>query len=119
MKREELINYLKEFYDAEPEYMWAKYPNFCVFRHGHGRKWFTILMDAPNKTLGLGDSGKTDVINVRLAPAQIDDLLASKTPGFLPAYHMNKSSWISVIIEQVTKEQITKLLAASWENTKK
>lgn len=119
MKRQKLINYINDTYAVEPEGMWAKFPNYRVFRHSHGRKWFAILMDAPNKTLGISNEGTTDVLDVKLDKRQIDELLASRAKGFLPAYHMNKSTWISAVIAELADEQLEKLIATSYQNTQK
>lgn len=117
MKRKEVIDYIRDTYDTEPEGIWEKFPNYRVFRHKHGNKWFAILMDAPNKTLGISDEGRTDVLDVKLLKNEIEELLSNKTKGFLPAYHMNKDNWISVIIEELSDEQIEKLIEASYYNT--
>lgn len=117
MKRNEVIDFIDEKYNVGPEGLWKKYPNYYVFRHRHNRKWFAILMDAPNKTLEIGDKGTTDVLNVKLSKFQVDELLSNHIKGFLPAYHMNKSTWISAVIEELSDEQIKKLVEASFQNT--
>lgn len=117
MRRNEVIDLIDEKYNVKPEGLWEKYPNYYVFRHGHNRKWFAILMDAPNKTLGLDDKGTIDVLNVKLEKNQVDELLSNHVKGFLPAYHMNKSTWISAVIEELSDEQIEKLIEASFQDT--
>ena len=60
----------------------------------------------------------TEIINVKLNPILIEDLLHEE--GFLPAYHMNKKYWISVIIDKVllTDEAIKDVLEKSWDQVK-
>ena len=38
-QRQHLIEYIQDRYAAEPEYLWAKYPNYAVFRQPASRKW--------------------------------------------------------------------------------
>ena len=60
----------------------------------------------------------TEIMNVKLNPILIEDLLHEE--GFLPAYHMNKKYWISVIIDKVllTDEAIKDVLEKSWDQVK-
>ena len=43
--RNEVFSYIKKKYDAEPEYLWHRYPGYAVFRHADNDKWFCIIMD--------------------------------------------------------------------------
>ena len=53
MNREQFIQYISEEYGVEGEYLWAKYPRYCVFRHPNNNKWFALVMDVPKNKLGL------------------------------------------------------------------
>ena len=53
MNREELTAYLTETYSTTGEYLFARYPNFQVFRHNRKKKWFVVIMDIPGNNLGL------------------------------------------------------------------
>ena len=46
--------------------------------------------------------GKVDVLNIKLDPNEIIELL--KTKGFYKAYHMNKKYWISIILDDTIKD---------------
>ena len=97
MNRSQLISYVAERYGVAPDYPWPRYPGNAVFRHCGNRKWFGILMDVPAGRLGLEDDGKVDVLNVKVDP---NDAAALRLADFiLPAYHMNKENWVSVLIE--------------------
>ena len=70
-----------------------------------------------NVVRGTGNSGEgdVDIINVRCGPILAGSLLGEK--GFLPAYHMNKSHWITVLLnDTVSDDQITPLLELSYDS---
>ena len=67
MTRQELAVYLMDTYGITGEYLFARYPNFQVFRHGGNRKWFAVLMDIPGKNLGLPGNGEISVVNLKSA----------------------------------------------------
>ena len=97
LDRNELISHVAERYGVAPDYPWPRYPGNTVFRHRGNRKWFGILMNVPAERLGLSGDGKVDVLNVKVDP---DDAAALRLADFiLPAYHMNKENWVSVLIE--------------------
>ena len=58
-----------------------------------------------------------ELLNVKLDPELVG--LLKQTPGFLPAYHMNKATWISIRLKQIAAEQIKDLLAQSYDLTQK
>lgn len=115
--KDRVINLIFDEYSVEPEYPWKDTPDACVFRHYNNRKWFAIIMTVRNKCLGLDGDGYKDVINVKINPADIYDLLA--VDGILPAYHMNKKHWVTVLLDgTISIMPIKKLLAYSFDVTK-
>ena len=108
MKREELIDYIRETYGAEPEYPWSDLPNYAVFRHANNRKWFAVIMDVPSDKLGLKGKAVKDIVNLKCDPLMAGSLTAEK--GIIPAYHMSKSRWISVLLEDLEDEEKLKVL---------
>ncbi len=57
MNRQELVAYLTDTYNCVGENLFARYPNFQIFRHQKSKKWFAVLMDIPRRNLSLmGDS---------------------------------------------------------------
>ena len=58
-----------------------------------------------------------DIINVKCDAYLISSLCQNQ--GFLPAYHMNKTSWLSILLDgSVSCEEILKLIDLSYELTK-
>lgn len=95
MQRQAFFRHMAEKYGVEPDYPWRKYPDYAVFRHAN-RKWFCLLMNVPAAKLGLAGEACLQVVNLKARPDIIGSLRTM--PGVLPAYHMNKEHWISVLL---------------------
>ncbi len=116
MNRETFIRYVSDEYGVRGEFLWAKHPHYCVFRHKNNRKWFAAVMDVPRNRLGLQGTELLDVVNLKCNPIVIGSLRGER--GFFPAYHMNKSNWITVALDgSVPDEQIKTLLDMSYDLT--
>ena len=114
-QRRRVTAYIRDRYAVEPEYLWAKYPNYAVFRQPASRKWFALVMDISRSRLGLEGGGDVDIMDVKCGALMVGSLLAQD--GFLPAYHMSKSSWISILLDEtVSDEQIYPLLELSYDS---
>ena len=117
MNREELEAYILNHYSAQPDYPWADTPRAAVFRHAGNRKWFALLMEVPRDKLGLAGTEQLDIVNFKCDPILISSLHGE--PSIFPAYHMNKSSWITAALDgSVQTETIELLLDVSYELTK-
>jgi len=115
MQRIELEKYISTTYSAVADYPWTRYPDYEVFRHCSNRKWFALLMDVPASKLGLPGTDLLTVVNLKCDPALLGELLSE--PGFFPAYHMNKDSWITAALDFVADEKIKFLLDISFSLT--
>ncbi len=96
--RKKIIDYIKKEYKAEPEHLWRSYPDYIVFRHSDNSKWFGIIMDVSRDKLGLDGDGRVDILDVKVDDPFLRDTLIQQ-PGYLPAYHMNKGKWITVLLD--------------------
>ncbi len=118
LNRQQIFDYAKEKYGAEPEYQWLSYPTYAVLRHRENEKWYAIVMDVTKNKLGLDGSEPVDVLNVKLEPMLVDFL--RQTDGFVSAYHMNKTHWLGILLDgTVPDEQILDLLDQSYQLTAK
>ena len=116
MTRQELERYIAQAFGAAAEYPWAAYPHYAVFRHGRNRKWFAVVMDIPKDRLGLQEAGEIEILNVKCDPLLVTSLWDD--PGFFPAYHMNKTNWITIALDgTVEDERILWLLDRSYDLT--
>ena len=118
MNRDELLSYALDTYGAEPEYLWRDYPDTFILRHQNNRKWFAVVMTVERRKVGLAGEGQPDLLDVKCGP-----LLGGsfrETPGVVPAWHMNKSQWIGVLLDgSAADDFVTQLLDISWDLTRK
>lgn len=116
--RSDLINFVLKKYHITGDSPWAKYPEFIVFRHLDNRKWFGLIMSISCDKLGISGNGNVDVLNIKTDSVVIGGFI--KQPGILPAYHMNKSNWTTVLLDgTVPLKDIEFLLNVSFELTKR
>ncbi len=101
--KENVFAYIREAYGREPEYLWDRFPDYAVFRHGDNRKWFAVEMNVPRVKLGLDGDGKIDILNVKVGDPLLVDLLIGQ-PGYLRAYHMSKGAWVSILLDGTVPE---------------
>ena len=101
--RETFFAYIKKKYKVSPEYPWAKYDDNAVFRHSDNKKWFALVMGVEKDKLGLSGAEYVDVINLKIDDMIFRDILVQQE-GILPAYHMNKEHWITVLLDGTVEE---------------
>lgn len=117
MVRKQLEVFLNETYAADVDYPWVRYPNHMVFRHSNNQKWFALIMDVSKRKLGIESDEVLDIVNFKCDPLLIGSLQHEQ--GFFPAYHMNKSHWITVALDGTVDDDKIKMLAdMSYELTK-
>lgn len=118
MIREDLINHIVNIYGSEAEYPFESSPDTIVFRHHNNKKWFAIIMTISKDKLGLKNTDDIDVVNVKSDPILIGNLMGEK--GFFPAYHMNKTHWITIALDgSADDEKLKFLLDLSFDLTSK
>ena len=114
-QRERITQYIQDTYGTQAEYLGADSPGNAIFRHPASKKWYAALMRVLPEKLGLAGEEALDVMDIRCSTILIGSLLSTK--GFLPAYHMNKNHWISVVLDNsVPDDQITPLLELSYDS---
>ena len=117
MTRTELEVYILETYHAEDDRPWVEYPMHQVFRHPANKKWFALAMTITRDKLGLEGEGFIDAVNLKCDPLLVDAM--RQEPGFFPAYHMNKTHWITVALDgSADDEKLRFVLERSFDLTK-
>lgn len=110
--RETVLAFAAETYLTVPEYPWQRSPESAVLRHGNG-KWYGLIMQIPREKLGLDDDTVCDVLNLKCDPLMLGSMLMQT--GFFPAYHMNKNSWLTVLLDgSVPDERVLSALQMSY-----
>ena len=108
MNREKLTAYLTDTYGLEGAHLFARYPDFLVFRHHGNKKWFAVIMDIPRKNLSLPGEGKISVVNLKCDPRLIGSF--REESGIFPGWHMNKAHWLSVALDGTVEDEKIKFL---------
>lgn len=114
--REGVLNYAAQRYGTTPDYLWQALPGYAVLRHRDSGKWYGLIMDVPRNKLGLPGPGRVDVLEVKGDPVSGGSVMG--LPGILPAYHMAKGSWLSVLLDgSVPPALVFALLDGSYNAT--
>ncbi len=101
--KEIVFSYIRKKYNVSPEYPWAKYDDNAVFRHEDNRKWFALVMDVRGDKVGADTKERIPVINLKVDDPFFRDMLV-RQDGIIPAYHMNKQHWITVLLDGTVPE---------------
>ena len=93
--------YIIDRYDTMEEYLWSKYPTDAIWRRKDNKKWFALIMTISKSKLGFKSDEPVEVMDVRAEPKEIERLVDNKI--FFRGYHMNKSHWLTFILNDTIK----------------
>ena len=110
--RQKILQFAAEHYQTKPDYPWQRTPDCAVLRCPNG-KWYGLIMPVQRcKVTGTAED-ICDILNVKCDPMMLGSVVLQK--GFYPAYHMNKNSWISILLDgSVPLERVTAALQMSY-----
>ncbi len=119
MNRLEVEKFIHQnFGGITQDYPWDDSPEYTVFRHPDNHKWFALIMTVTYSTLKIDRLGTVDILNLKSDPDLIEDLI--KNPGIMPAYHMNKRHWATVLLDgSCPADRIKTLVDLSYQLTAK
>ena len=103
-----ISEWINNKYNDNPEFLWEKFPNYAVFRNSKTQKWYALICDIDYSKIDKNKSGKIEIINLKTDKNTIKDFL--NLEGFFPAYHMNKKTWISLVLDGTIKNDCIKEL---------
>lgn len=107
IKREEAIKFCKTFQDIVEDYPFHD-SNWTLMRHISNRKTFACIYERQDKIW----------INVKCDP-EWRDLWRGTFDSVIPAYHMNKKHWNSIILdESIPQQDIERMITESYDLTK-
>ncbi|MBE5817537.1 MAG: MmcQ/YjbR family DNA-binding protein [Clostridiales bacterium] len=116
MTRNQLEEYIATEYSEKAERPFAKDDNTVVFRHKSNDKWFAVIMSVHCSKLGLAGDKTVDIVNLKCAPEMMGSFMSMG--GIYPAYHMNKTHWLSIVLNNDTDDDTLRwLLEISYELT--
>lgn len=96
-QRERIEKKISDRYGCQVEYLWESSPTSGPVRRGDNRKWFGAFLSVSGDRVGLETKETVQLLNVKCHPIMIGSLLGEK--GYLPAYHMNKTNWVSILLD--------------------
>ncbi len=112
-----VIQYIRNKYGSEPEYLWEKFPNNAVFREKTTGKWYAALLTVKNRKIGIDEDGTIEIIDLKANPDSIAALVDGKT--YLAGYHMNKKHWYTICLDSsVPIEEIYSRIDNSYRTLK-
>ena len=116
MTRKEFEKTVFDAYNIEADYPFEDDLYTGVFRHESG-KWFAIAMRIPRRKLGGDTEDTVDVVNFKCAPEVIETIVGTEM-GIYPAYHMNKTHWLTVALDECDDGTVRWLLNISHSLTR-
>lgn len=106
-----VLSYAKAKYRTPSEFLW--HDENSVMRRKDNRKWYLAILLVQRSKIGLEGEGKIEIIDLLAPPSEIPKLIDGV--NYLPAYHMNKKSWITVPLDgRVSAEVVCALLDISY-----
>ena len=113
----EVINYIKNKYGDELEFLWEKSPKNAVIRRESSNKWYAVILTISKRKLNLDSDKIIEVINLHNTAKEIEKLIDKKK--YFPAYHMNKKHWCTICLDgTVELKEIYELIDISYELAK-
>lgn len=110
--RTRILDYVAERYQSYPQFPWKSAPEHGTLKTDKG-KWYGVIMHIPYRSLGIDADGMTDVCNLKNNPEFIQELIDYKC--FYPAYHMNKTYWFTILLDQkLSWKQLQELIDESY-----
>ena len=97
MYRDTIFQYVKKQYGTIPEYLWNDLPDSAILRNDNG-KWYAVFMNLEGFKIGLDTKDRVDIMVVKCKPDMISVMTHMK--GFLPGYYMDKSNWMTILLQQ-------------------
>ena len=117
MTKQQFLEYCLSVYGTSPDYPFEEDFESGVFRHESG-KWFALAMRVSERKIGHCGDEVVDIVNMKCAPEVIESI-AGVEPGIYPAYHMNKTHWLTVALDECDEGTIGWLLGISYDLTRK
>ena len=107
-----ITNLIYKKYGIEPIFKWDNL-DAAVFENNE--KWFGIVMNVDRSKFS-GLSGEAEILNVKLDRHKISNLIGKN--GLYEAYHMNKKSWITIVLDDtLSDDYIMDLIDESYSYT--
>lgn len=109
MKKQEVIKHCLKLPNTFEDYPFSNGDIVSVvMKHSDTKKWFALIMEVKGEVY----------LNVKTNP-DYSDILRNAYDYIIPAYHMNKELWNTIIISRNVDEDLVKeLIEQSYKLTK-
>ena len=109
-----IIQHIAAEYGDELEYLWQNTPEYAICRNRFNDKWYILFMALPARRLGLDSDDLLEVIDIRYQKSELLQLLDGDK--YLPAYHMNKANWLTIVLDgRVSTRELKQLVDNSYQ----
>ncbi len=110
----EIIKYIKNKYNDDLEFLWEKSSDSAICRNKMNNKWYSVFMVVGYDKLKLNLNDNVEIIDLKYQKNEIKDIVDNEK--IFPGYHMNKSSWITIILDgRLDLKSIFKLIDNSYK----
>lgn len=108
MKKEEIVKYSLSLPNTYKDYPFPDDNISITMKHTKNKKWFALIMNVKGQLY----------LNIKTDP-NYSELLRSSYDYIIPAYHMNKEHWNTIIVtDKVDEKLVEELIKQSYELTK-
>ncbi|MCH5299360.1 MAG: MmcQ/YjbR family DNA-binding protein [Ruminococcus sp.] len=108
-----VIEYVREKYGDELEFLWKKFSDNAIWRRKDSQKWYGLVLTIPRSKLGLSSDEIVEIIVMRIKPEQMSQTVDNKK--YFPGWHMSKKSWYTIILDgSVSNEEIFRRIDESY-----
>lgn len=105
-----MIAFARETWGDELEFLWKQFPDYAVLRRKDTDKWYALVARLTADKVGGNKKEVVEIVNLRRTEGM-------DAPRFLPAYHMNKKTWATIVLDEtIPSEELMRLLSASRDN---
>ncbi|MCM1386002.1 MAG: MmcQ/YjbR family DNA-binding protein [Bacillus sp. (in: Bacteria)] len=91
------IQFVKETYGDELEFLWEKSPDNAIWRRKDNEKWYGIIMTVMGNKIGLDTDKVVEIIDLRMDSSEAEEILSRQ--HYYPGWHMNKKSWYTIVLD--------------------
>ena len=92
-----VVQYARERYGDELEFLWERYPDAAIIRRKDNRKWYALFMTVSKQKLGFESNEPAEIIDLRFDVGELPKKVDGKR--YFPGYHMNKKHWITMLLD--------------------
>lgn len=108
MNKSEVIKYCLTLQNTFEDYPFEDDNISVVMKHKKNKKWFALMMEVKGNIY----------LNIKTNP-EYSELLRNEYEYIIPAYHMNKEHWNTIIVtDKVDVQLVEELIKQSYELTK-